>query len=236
MSPRIVFEQELEVLKNQVTEMAERAEICYDKLLLAIKAYDRETLKLLLDSDRQMMDMQRNIESGCLLLLTRQQPIARDLRLVTSALKVVTDIERIGDHVTDIAELYLRMGDVYAEEQKRTGAFAEHETCSAKAPEILATMLEATKEMLLHAVEAFVNEDEDAANKVIEADDVVDEQFNQIKNVMMNAIREQSMDADKVVDMLMVAKYLEKIGDHAVNIGEWTVFLVTGDIHGVTVY
>ena len=77
------------------------------------------------------------------------------------------------------------MGDVYAEEQKRTGPFAEHENCSAKAPEILATMMETTKEMLLHAVEAFVNEDEDAANKVIEADDVVDEQFNQIKNVMV---------------------------------------------------
>ena len=106
MSPRIMFEQELELLKNQVTDMAERAEICYDKLLSAIKTYDRETLKLLLNSDRQMTDMQRNIESGCLLLLTKQQPIARDLRLVTSALKVVTDIERIGDHVTDIAELY----------------------------------------------------------------------------------------------------------------------------------
>ncbi|MBQ4537864.1 MAG: phosphate signaling complex protein PhoU [Lachnospiraceae bacterium] len=236
MSPRIMFEQELELLKNQVTDMAERAEICYDKLLSAIKTYDRETLKLLLNSDRQMTDMQRNIESGCLLLLTKQQPIARDLRLVTSALKVVTDIERIGDHVTDIAELYLRMGDVYAEEQKRTGTVTGRENDSVGAPEILATMMETTKEMLLHAVEAFVNEDEDAANRVIESDDMVDEQFNQIKNAMMKAIGDQSLDADKVVDMLMVAKYLEKIGDHAVNIGEWTVFLVTGDIHGVTVY
>lgn len=221
MSPRILFEQELELLKTKVTEMGERAEISYDRLVYAVRANDRETIKQLLDNDRQMMDMQRSIEAKCLTLLTKQQPVARDLRLVSSALKVVTDIERVGDHVSDIAELYLRMGEIYAE--------GEYER-------ILAEMMEEAKEMLHEAVEAFVNSDEQAAKAVIAHDDVVDEQFNLVKEKMMHAIRNQDMDADKVVDYLLVAKYLEKIADHAVNIGEWAIFLVTGDMQGVQLY
>lgn len=221
MSPRILFEQELELLKTKVTEMGERAEISYDRLVYAVKANDRETLKQLLDNDRQMMDMQRSIEAKCLTILTKQQPVARDLRLVSSALKVVTDIERVGDHVSDIADLYLRMAD-FCEE-------GEYER-------ILSEMMEEAKEMLREAVEAFVNGDEHAAEDVIAHDDIVDEQFNLVKEKMMHAIRNQDLDADKVVDYLMVAKYLEKIGDHAVNIGEWAIFRVTGDIQGVQLY
>lgn len=221
MSPRILFEQELELLKSKVTEMGERAEISYDRLVYAVKANDRETLKQLLDNDRQMMDMQRSIEAKCLTLLTKQQPVARDLRLVSSALKVVTDIERVGDHVSDISELYLRLSDINAD--------GEYER-------ILAEMMEEAKEMLHEAVEAFVNGDEQAAKDVIAHDDVVDEQFNVMKEKMMHAIIHQDLDADKVVDYLMVAKYLEKIGDHAVNIGEWAIFRVTGDMQGVQLY
>jgi len=198
-----------------------RAEISYDRLVYAVRANDRESLKQLLDNDRQMMDMQRSIEAKCLTLLTKQQPVAKDLRLVSSALKVVTDIERVGDHVSDIAELYLRMGGVFAE-----GEY-EH---------MLAKMMEEAKGMLHEAVEAFVDGDEQAAREVISHDDIVDEQFNEMKEKMMNAIRVQDLDADKVVDYLMVAKYLEKIGDHAVNIGEWSIFLVTGDMQGVQLY
>ena len=221
MSPRILFEQELELLKSKVTEMGERAEISYDRLVYAVKVNDRETLKQLLDNDRQMMDMQRSIEAKCLTLLTKQQPVARDMRMVSSALKVVTDIERVGDHVSDISELYLRLSDINAD--------GEYER-------ILAEMMEEAKEMLHEAVEAFVNGDEQAAKDVIVHDDVVDEQFNVMKEKMMHAIIHQDLDADKVVDYLMVAKYLEKIGDHAVNIGEWAIFRLTGDIQGVQLY
>ena len=221
MSPRILFEQELELLKSKVTEMGERAEISYDRLVYAVKVNDRETLKQLLDNDRQMMDMQRSIEAKCLTLLTKQQPVARDMRLVSSALKVVTDIERVGDHVSDISELYLRLSDINAD--------GEYER-------ILAEMMEEAKEMLHEAVEAFVNGDEQAAKDVIAHDDVVDEQFNVMKEKMMHAIIHQDLDADKVVDYLMVAKYLEKIGDHAVNIGEWAIFRLTGDMQGVQLY
>lgn len=221
MSPRIIFEQELENLKQKVTDMAERAELSYDRLIVAIRGNDRETLKQLLDNDRQMLDMQRSIEAKCLTLLTKQQPVARDLRLVSSALKVVTDIERVGDHVSDIAELYLRMGNIYAD-----GSYER----------LLDEMMEEAKSMLLEGVEAFVNGDEEMAKKVIDHDDMVDAQFNQMKEMMMQAICNQDLDADKVVDYLMVAKYLEKIGDHAVAIGEWAVFLVTGDMQGVELY
>ena len=221
MSPRILFEQELELLKSKVTEMGERAEISYDRLVYAVKVNDRETLKQLLDNDRQMMDMQRSIEAKCLTLLTKQQPVARDMRMVSSALKVVTDIERVGDHVSDISELYLRLSDINAD--------GEYER-------ILAEMMEEAKEMLHEAVEAFVNGDEQAAKDVIAHDDVVDEQFNMMKEKMMHAIIYQDLDADKVVDYLMVAKYLEKIGDHAVNIGEWAIFQLTGDMQGVQLY
>lgn len=221
MSPRIFFEQELEILKRNVAEMGERAELSYDRLVKAIEENDRETLKLLLDNDRQMIDMQRSIEGKCLLLLTKQQPVAKDLRLVSSALKVVTDIERVGDHVADIAELYLRMG-----ESNQQGSYEK----------LLVSMLEEARRMLCEAVEAFVNGDAEVAGKVIAQDDVVDELFNQVKAQMMQAICNQDLDADRVVDYLMVAKYLEKIGDHAVNIGEWAIFLVTGDMQGVELY
>lgn len=214
MSPRIIFEQELELLKTKVTEMGQRAEISYDRLVYAVKGNDYETMKVLLDSDRQMLDMQRSIEAKCLTLLTRQQPVARDLRMVSASLKVVTDIERIGDHVTDMAELFLRMREYDILEKEK----------------MLSEMMSAAKEMLHTAVEAFVNGDVSAAQKVIQEDDVVDDYFNQMKMAMMEAIGSQSVDADKVIDLLMIAKYLEKVGDHAVNIGEWAIFQETGDM------
>lgn len=221
MTPRVLFDMELESLKNKVTEMSERAERSYERLITAIIHSDRETLKLLLDNDRQMLDMQRSIEAKCLTLLTKQQPVAKDLRLVSASLKVVTDIERVGDHVSDIAELYLRMGS------RETGE--EYE-------EILFCMMDAAKKMLAEAVEAFVDGNESVAAEVIAEDDVVDDLFNQVKDMMLGAIKEQSLDADKVVDYLMVAKYLEKIGDHAVNIGEWAIFRMTGEMQGVKLY
>ena len=218
MSPRILFEQELESLKNKVAEMGERAQISYDRLLFAVKGMDRETLKQLLDNDRQMLDMLRSIEARCLTLLTRQQPVARDLREVSASLKVVTDIERIGDHVSDMAELFLRMEEGY--------------DFMGKEPTVAAMMNEA-REMLHMSVEAFVQGNTDMARKVIDRDDVVDDYFNQVKEEMMEAIRSQDPDAEKEVDLLMIAKYLEKIGDHAVNMGEWAIFQKTGDIQDV---
>lgn len=221
MSPRVLFEQELELLKNKVTEMGEHAEISYDRMVYGIRENKKDVLNTLLDTDHKMVDMQRSIEAMCLTLLTRQQPVARDMRTVSAALKVVSDIERIGDHVGDIAELYLRMGNVNGE-----GEY-EH---------LLLDMMEEAKEMIHSSVEAFVDGDENVAKQVIAHDDVVDDLFNKMKDKMMTAIRNQDLDADRVVDYLMVAKYLEKVGDHAVNIAQWAMFRITGDMEGVRLY
>ena len=180
-----------------------------------------EFVRTLLNTDHTMVDMQRSIEAMCLSLLTRQQPVARDMRLVSAALKVVPDIERIGDHVADIVELYLRMGNMNPEGKQ------EH---------LLLEMMEEAKEMIHNSVEAFVEGDEANARKVVEHDDVVDDLFNEVKTEMMQAIREQNLDADRVVDYLMMAKYLEKVGDHAVNIAEWAIFRMTGDMGGARLY
>lgn len=221
MSPRVLFEQELELLKNKVTEMGEHAEISYDRMVYGIRENKEDVLKTLLDTDHKMVDMQRSIEAMCLTLLTRQQPVAKDMRTVSAALKVVSDIERIGDHVGDIVELYLRMGNLNGE-----GEY-EH---------LLLDMMEEAKEMIHSSVEAFVEGDDNVAKQVIAHDDVVDDLFNRMKDKMMNAIRNQDLDADRVVDYLMIAKYLEKVGDHAVNIAQWSLFQITGDMEGVRLY
>lgn len=215
MSPRVLFEQDLETLKNKVSEMGEHAEISYDRMVYGIRENKEDILKTLLNTDHTMVDMQRSIEAMCLSLLTR------DMRLVSAALKVVPDIERIGDHVADIVELYLRMGNMNPEGKQ------EH---------LLLEMMEEAKEMIHNSVEAFVEGDEANARKVVEHDDMVDDLFNEVKTEMMQAIREQNLDADRVVDYLMMAKYLEKVGDHAVNIAEWAIFRMTGDMEGARLY
>lgn len=222
MAPRLLFEQELEQLKIKVAEMGNYAEISYDKLFLAVKGNDRDTLQQLLDSDRKITDMLRSIEAMCLALMTKQQPVvAKDLRLVTAALKVVTDIERIGDHVSDMAELFLRRGENFGKE---------------KCDDLITAMMEEACAMFREAIEAFVDGDAETARVVVDSDDAVDDLFNQVKESMMEAIRTQSLDADQVVDNLIIAKYLEKMGDHAVNIADWTLFRLTGEIEGREIY
>ena len=150
-------------------------------------------------------------------ILLHQQPVARDLRLVTAALKVVTDMERIGDHVGDMAELFLRRKEPVQQ---------------TESDEVILKMMDEARTMVRESVEAFVEGDAETARMVIDNDDVVDGLFNQVKEDMMHAIQGHTLDADRVVDNLMIAKYLEKVGDHAVNIGKWTRFRVTGELDG----
>lgn len=214
MAIRVAFEKELLQLKNAVREMHEMAEISYNKLLIAAVNNQREVLEQLLSVDREFVDTQRKIEAMCLRMLTMQQPLATDLRIVSAALKVVTDIERIGDHVTDMAELFIRLAPPYSPTQHG----------------ILQSMMEEAGEMVHDAVEAFANGDIKLAERVIAGDDVVDDLFNQVKESMMKGIKNQSLQADEIVDVLMLAKYVEKIADHAVNICDWAVFQKTGDM------
>jgi len=214
MSSRIIFEQELSQLKYSVREMSERAEISYDRLMIAAAENQRAVLEELLNVDREFLEMQRRIEAMCLKLLTKQQPLATDLRVVSAALKVVTDVERIGDHVTDMAELFLRLEPPFTPQRRK----------------LLQLMMENAREMVHEAVEAFVSGNGTLAQKVIAQDDIVDDYFNQVKECMMEGIRTQKLGADEIVDVLLLAKYVEKIADHAVNICDWAIFQQTGNM------
>lgn len=215
MTPRITFEHELEELKTNLEEMGQHVESIYDRLFLAIGAGDKNAIRNIMKDDRVINDMEKHIEARCLTLITKQQPVARDLRVVSAALKVVTDLERVGDQVTDIAEITLRFDD------SDVFRYSVH----------LATMADATKEQLHQAVEAFINRDMESATELIAGDDVIDDLFNKVKSDVIDYLRTGKWPADECIDLLMIAKYLEKIGDHAVNIADWECFQETGNIH-----
>lgn len=214
MSPRILFEQELEELKENVATMSLQVETTYTALFEALENKDENKIRKIMESDRMVSDMERNIESKCLALITKQQPIARDLRTVSASLKVVTDIERVGDHVSDIAELLLRL------RMEPLDSYSEH----------LVPMMNATREMVHASVVAFVGRDEQSAHEVIKGDDVVDSLFNKVKEDLIEYLKKETKNVDECIDVLMIAKYFEKIGDHAVNISEWELFQETGDL------
>lgn len=214
MSPRTTFINELKQLKENVTGMARRVEQNYEKLFEAYENKSKEDLLKIIAVDKEISKRQREIESQCLFLITRQQPIVSDLRVVTASLKAVTDIERAGGHVADMAELLLRL------DGKELSGYSRH----------LEPLAGAAKEMLRTAVDAFAKRDQDAAKEVIKEDDIVDELFNKVKEDVIDSLKKGKENQDEYIDILMIAKYLEKIGDHAVNIGEWEIFQETGNI------
>lgn len=214
MSPRIIFDNELKLLRENVAQMARKVEESYDELFKALAEQDENKIMELKKNDKAVSKRQREIESQCLFLITKQQPIVGDLRVVTASLKVVTDIERVGDHVSDMADLLLRL------QMKDLSLFSVHAE----------TMIMATREMLHEAVEMFIARDMEAAKRVIREDDIIDECFNKVKYDLIDSLKREVKDADECIDVLMLAKYLEKIGDHAVNIGEWEIFQETGNI------
>ena len=214
MSPRTTFINELNQLKENVADMATRVEKNYETLFEAYEKKEKAAIEKIVAVDKDINRRQREIESECLFLITKQQPIVSDLRAVTASLKVVTDIERVGDHVADIAELLIRM------DMKELSAYSAH----------LNPMIRETRDMLRMAVDAFTGRNREEAQEVIQKDDVVDELFNAVKNNVIESLKKETRDADECVDILMIAKYLEKIGDHAVNICEWEIFKETGNI------
>ncbi|MEG2512427.1 MAG: phosphate signaling complex protein PhoU [Acetivibrio sp.] len=212
MTARVSFEHQLMVLNNNLTEMGHLVEDSIDRIFMALEKQDQTIAREIMEGDHLVNDLEKTIESQCLSLITRQQPVARDLRLVSAALKVVTDIERIGDHAADIGEILLRF------------EHADFYHISKKIPPMLA----AAKKMVHDSVDAFINRDVIAATVVMKADDEVDDLFNGIKSEIIILLQEGNISADYCVDVLMIAKYLERIGDHAVNIGEWTIFQKSG--------
>ena len=214
MSPRTLFEHELGQLRDDLKKMCFQVEAVYDRLFSAMTVKDGETIFNILEQDRVVKDMEKSIESRCLSLITKQHPIARDLRTVSASLKVVTDIKRVGDIVTDMAELIIRL------QMKDVSIYSEN----------LPLMIKETKALLHSAVGAFLRRNQEEAENVIAGDDKVDDLFNKVKDDLVAHLKEGTANADDCIDILMIAKYLEKIGDHAVNVGEWEVFQETGNM------
>ncbi len=219
MSIRVTYEHELQELNKDLKEMAHMVVTAIEQTFVAFEDQNFTLAEEIIRGDRTVNDMERAIESRCLSLILRQQPVAGDLRQVSTALKVVTDLERIGDHASDIAELILRLKSDHAYH------IVKH----------LPVMASCAQQMVHNATHAFIERDMDAAVQIIKKDDEVDELFNQVKNEVIELLKASPDQADQGIDLLMIAKYLERIGDHAVNVCEWTQFSKTGALKNVRI-
>ena len=214
MSIRKQYDTDLESLKESLTEMGRSSADAVENVLEALCVADADAAAAIVKGDARINNMERDIEHRCMTLLLRQQPVAGDLRRISTAMKVVTDIERIGDHAADIAEIIPHLVTV-----RKEGDPAVSQAIA---------MGKKAHQMILDALAALTAEDELAARKVIAADDAVDYDFNAIKHQLAQEIAEDPGKVDAALDLLMVIKYLERIGDHAVNVAEWVQFVHTG--------
>ena len=214
MSTRTQYEADLAALKGSLARMGQLSADAVEDALEALCTADAEAAKGIIKGDTEVNRMERDIEHRCMTLLLRQQPVAGDLRRISTAMKVVTDIERIGDHAADIAEIIPHLVTV-----RKEGDPAVSQAIA---------MGKKAHQMILDALDALTAEDENAARRVIAADDEVDYDFNAIKHQLAQEIAEDPGKVDAALDLLMVIKYLERIGDHAVNVAEWVQFVRTG--------
>ena len=205
------FDEQLELLNRELIEMGALCEQVISMAARALMSGDTKLAAQITPLDGEIDQMERDVESRCLKLLLQQQPVAKDLRQVSAALKMVTDMERIGDQASDIAEIigYLK---------GRGG-----EDCA-----FIGQMGEATIRMVTDSIDAFVRRDTKLADEVIAHDDIVDAYFLKVKTALIQYIAASPDDGEYAIDLLMIAKYFERIGDHAVNIAEWVLFSVTG--------
>ena len=205
------FDEQLILLNKKMIEMGAE---CENIIALSVKALlegDIAGAKKVKEQGYIIAQMERELESICLKLLLQQQPVAKDLRGISAALKMITDLERIGDQAEDIAEIITFLGGRTGEEW--------HD---------IRIMAEATIKMVTDSIDAYVMQDLNLARSVLDYDDVVDDAFDRVKQTLIKMISENVADGEYAVDMLMIAKYFERIGDHATNIAEWVEFSVTG--------
>lgn len=205
------FDEQLELLN---AEMIRMGAMCEEVIALAASALvegNTETAAKITPLDKEIDQKERDIETLCMKLLLQQQPVARDLRQISAALKMITDMERIGDQAEDIAEIIAFLNGRAADEHSQ-----------------IREMARATIKMVTDSVEAYVKHDTALAERVISYDDVVDDYFDNVKNSLIEMIAENPADGEYALDLLMIAKYFERIGDHATNIAEWVVYAVTG--------
>lgn len=206
------FDTELQELNLELIQMGALVESAIDAAVTALTKQDAAMAREAIEFDSNVDEMERDIERRCLRLLLQQQPVARDLRQISTALKMITDLERMGDQAADIADLVLRLVE------QGIGGPSGH----------IGRMAAATKDMVKRSVDSYVNRDLALAEQVIALDDTVDALFNEMKEDIIDMIHHDRSAGETAVDLLMIAKYFERIGDHAQNIGEWVVFSITG--------
>lgn len=212
MALRQTLLQSIEALKKEVILMADLALANLREGLDAFKKTDMELAKSVILKDEEVDRLEEKIAKDALKIIWKEQPVASDLRFVTGILKLITDLERIGDHASDIAEMTLHLED----------------NRNQRMLPITSKMAEAVEQMVLRSIEALVKVNEEIAREVIQKDDEVDELFKQLINKMTNELKHDKLDANEAIYVLMVAKYFERVGDHAVNIAEWIIFMVKG--------
>ena len=210
------FDSELSKLNDELIGMGSMIEKAIETAITALVKQDTKMAETAIRGDSDIDQAEKDIETLCLRLLLQQQPVARDLRLISSALKMITDMERIGDHAADISEMTLLMADTpYIKNLDHSEAMARETTV-----------------MLHSSIDAFVRKDLELAGEVIESDDKVDDLFMQVKRELIELIHQNADNGEQATDLLLVAKYFERIGDHATNIAEWVVFSITGTHKG----
>ena len=205
---RSKFDEQLLELNKEMIEMGSKIILSIKNAIEALVARDENMAKAIMESDAEVDHLQKKIEGICFNLLIQQQPVARDLRTVTAAMKMVTDMERIGDHAADISEMTILMG--------QNSQIDKFEHISQMATE---TMI-----MLNHSIEAYVEKNVIKAKEVIEHDDIVDDLFVEAKKDVIELILNNPSEGEGATDILMIAKYFERIGDHATNIAEWVIY------------
>ncbi|MDD2979442.1 MAG: phosphate signaling complex protein PhoU [Hespellia sp.] len=208
------FDAQLRQMNDELLAMGDLCVRAITNVTEALEAGDAKRAKIVISEDEQIDQKEKEIESICLKLLLQQQPVARDLRQISAALKMITDMERIGDQTADIAEIIMTAGIVGATDIETIGLMSEK-----------------ASQMVKESVEAFVNKDLELTRKVIQSDDIVDDLFDEVKENLVSYIAKEGKQGAKAIDMMMIAKYLERIGDHATNIAEWVEFSITGVHH-----
>ncbi len=207
------FEKELELLNSDLIEMGNLIESQIEAATTALIEQNVDLANRVVQGDAEVNNKEKDIEARCLKLLLQQQPVASDLRLISSALKMITDMERIGDQAQDISEITIFLAnDKYFKELVHIPQMA-HEV----------------KKMVKNSIDAFVGRDINLVLEVIKNDDIVDELFHVVRGELVDKIRENIEHSEQALDLLMIAKYFERIGDHSQNIAEWVYFAITGE-------
>jgi phosphate transport system protein len=210
---RHLFEKELESLHLELIKMGSLVEESIDNTIIALKKQDVTMAKRIFNNDDIIDDMEKKIERICLTLIATQQPLAKDLRSISTVLKIITDMERIADHSSDIAEITIRMAS-----EKYIKPLID-----------IPKMAELARIMVNKSIDAYIKQDMDLAMEVCNSDDAVDDLFSKITLELINLMKNDSATIEQGIDLMLIAKYLERMADHATNIGEWVVFNITGE-------